>query len=71
MQLKLGHGYFKFYLVKFSNYSLNRYFTYSIKEDPEFLILYCKNIKHIKKELRKKFDIKEFSLKNFFNTKIG
>src|SRR5436190_16107554 len=71
MQLKLGHEYFKSYLVKFLSYSSNRCFTCGIKEDPEHLILHCKNTKYIREELKKKFDIKKFSLKNFFNTKIG
>ena len=70
MQLKLDHGYFRFYLVKFSSYSLNRCFTCDTKEDSEYLILHCKNTKQIREGLRKEFDIKEFSLKNFFNTKI-
>ena len=71
MQLKLDHGYFRSYLVKFSNYSLNRCFICGINKDPEHLILHYKNIKYIRKELKKEFDIKKFSLKNFFNTKIG
>ena len=71
MQLKLGRGYFKFYLVRFLSYSSNRYFICGIKEDSKHLILHCKNTKYIKEGLKKKFDIKEFSLKNLFNTKIG
>src|SRR5204862_2889522 len=71
MQLKLGHGYFRFYLVRFSSYSSNRCFTCGIKEDPEHLILHCKNTKYIREGLKKEFDIKEFFLKNLFNTKIG
>ena len=71
MQLKLGHGYFRSYLVRLSNCSSNRCFTCGTKEDPEHLILHYKNTKQIREELRKEFDIKEFSLKNLFNTKIG
>jgi len=71
MQLKLGHGYFKFYLVKFLDYSSNRCFTCGIKESPEHLILHCKNTKYVRDGLKKEFDIKELSLKNLFNTKIG
>src|SRR5205814_10099523 len=70
MQLKLGHGYFRFYLVRLSNYSSNKCFTCGTKEDPEHLILHYKNTKQIREELRKKFNIKEFSLKNLFNIKI-
>ena len=71
MQLKLDHGYFRSYLVRFSSYSSNRCFTCGTKEDPEHLILHCKNTKYIREGLKKKFDIKKFSLKNLFNTKIG
>jgi len=45
MQLKLGHGYFRSYLVRLSNCSSNRCFTCGTKEDPEHLILHCKNTK--------------------------
>jgi len=71
MQLKLGHGYFRSYLVRFSSYSSNRCFTCGTKESPEHLILHCKNTKYIREGLKEEFDIKEFSLKNLFNTKIG
>ena len=71
MQLKLGHGYFRFYLVRFLNYSSNRCFTCGTKESPEHLILHCKNTKYVRNKLKKKFNIKELSLKNLFNTKIG
>ena len=40
------------------------------KENPEHLILHCKATQVVREELRQKFDIKEFSLKNLFNTKI-
>src|SRR5437016_12780585 len=71
IQLKLGHGYFRSYLVRFLNYSLDRCFTCGTKENLKYLILYCKNIKYAREELKKEFNIKEFSLKNLFNTKIG
>ena len=68
--MKLGHGYFRFYLARFTGYSSNRCFTCGIKENPEHLILYYKNTKYTREELKKEFNIKEFSLKNLFNTKI-
>ena len=70
IQLKLGHGYFKSYLARFLDYS-DKCYTCGTKENPEHLILHCKNTRHIREELKKEFDIKEFSLKNLFNTKIG
>ena len=71
MQLKLGHGYFRFYLVRFLNYSLNRCFTCGIKKSLKHLIFHCKNTKYVRDELKKEFNIKELSLKNLFNIKIG
>ena len=41
------------------------------KKNPEYLILYYKNTKYAREELKKEFNIKKFSLKNFFNIKIG
>ena len=69
MQLKLNHEYFKFYLIKLSEYTTNRYFICDTKENSEHLILYCKATQIVKEELKQEFDIKEFSLKNLFNTK--
>ena len=69
--MKLGHEYFKFYLVKFLNYSINNCYTYNTKENPEHLILYCKNTRCAREELKKKLNIKDLSLKKLFNTKIG
>ena len=71
MQLKLGHGYFRSYLVRFLDYSSNRCFTCGIKESSKHLILHCKNTKYVRNKLKKKFDIKKLSLKNLFNTKIA
>ena len=71
MQLKLEHDYFKSYLIRLSNYSTDRCFVYDTKEDSEHLILHCKATQTIRKELKQEFDIKEFSLKNLFNTKTG
>ena len=71
MQLKLGHGYFKFYLVRLPDYSTDRCFVCDTREDSEHLILHCKATQTVRKELKQEFDIKEFSLKNLFNTNIG
>ena len=71
MQLKLGHEYFRFYLIRFLDYSSNKCLICGTKKSPEHLILHCKNTKYVRDELKKKFDIKELSLKNLFNTKIG
>src|SRR6266487_5248748 len=70
MQLKLDHEYFKSYLIRLSEYTINKCFICDTKENSEHLILHCKVTQVVREELKQKFDIKEFSLKNFFNTKI-
>src|SRR6266487_594363 len=69
MQLKLGHEYFKSYLIRLSEYTTNRCFICDTKENSEYLILYCKATQTVREELKQEFDIKEFSLKNLFNIK--
>src|SRR5438046_7251576 len=71
MQLKLGHEYFKSYLIRLSDYSTDRCFVCGTREDSEHLILHCKATQAVREKLRQEFDIKEFSLKNLFSTKIG
>ena len=68
--MKLEHRYFRFYLARFTDYSSNKCFTCGTKENSEHLIFYCKNTKYAREKLKKKFNIKEFSLKNLFNIKI-
>ena len=67
--MKLDHEYFKFYLIRLSEYTTNRYFIYDIKKNSEHLILHYKATQSVREELKQEFDIKEFSLKNLFNTK--
>ena len=69
MQLKLGHEYFKSYLVRLPEYITDRYFICNIKKNPEYLILYYKVTRKIKDKLKQEFNIKEFSLKNLFSIK--
>src|SRR6266496_6007808 len=69
MQLKLEHDYFKSYLIKLPDYTTNKYFVCGTKENPEHLILYCRATCAIREKLKQEFNIKEFSLKNLFNTK--
>ena len=70
MQLKIGHGYFKSYLIRLPEYHTNKCLICNTKETPEYLILHCKATKTARKELKQKFKIKIFSLKNLFDTKI-
>src|SRR5207247_5859125 len=42
IQLKLGYGYFKSYLIRLSDYTTNKCFVCGTKENPEHLILHCK-----------------------------
>jgi len=69
--LKLGHEYFKSYLVRLPEYTTNRCFICGTKKNPEHLILHCKITQFVREKLKQEFDIKEFSLKNLFNTKQG
>src|SRR4030095_8748187 len=69
MQLKLSHEYFKSYLIRLSEYTTNRCFICDTKKNSEHLIFHCKATQFVREELKQEFDIKEFSLKNLFNTK--
>lgn len=70
MQLKMGHGYFKSYLVRLPGYSTDRCLVCDTREDSEHLILHCKVTHAVREELKQEYNIKEFSLKNLFSTKI-
>ena len=48
----MGHGYFKSYLVRLSNYTTNKCFICGTKENPKYLIFHCKATRAIKKELK-------------------
>ena len=67
--MKLDHEYFKFYLVRLSEYTTNRCFICDIKKNSEHLILHYKITQFVREKLKQEFDIKEFSLKNLFNTR--
>ena len=67
--VKTESCYFKSYLVRLSDYTTDRYYVCSTREDSEHLILHCKATQAIREELKQEFDIKEFSLKNLFNVK--
>ena len=54
-----------------SDYTTNKCFVYSTKKNPEYLILHCKATCAIREKLKQEFNIKEFSLKNLFDTKSG
>ena len=51
--MKLGHGYFKSYLIKLPNYSTNNCYTCNIKENSKHLILHYKNTRYVREELKK------------------
>ena len=50
--VKLSHDYFKSYLVRLSDYTTDRCYVCSTKEDSEHLILHCKATQAIRKELK-------------------
>ena len=67
--MKLNHEYFKSYLVRLSEYTTNKCLICDTKKNSEHLILHYKATQSVREELKQEFDIKEFSLKNLFNTK--
>ena len=71
MQLKLDHDYFKSYLIRLLDYTIDRCFVCGTKENPEHLILHCKVTQVIREELKQEFNTKKFSLKNLFSIKVG
>ena len=52
MQLKLNHDYFKSYLVRLSDYTTDRCYVCSTREDSEHLILHCKVTQSIKRRIK-------------------
>ena len=54
MQLKLGHGYFRSYLSRLSEYSTENCIKYNIKENPEYLLLHCRRYSQIRSKIKKK-----------------
>src|SRR5437762_2473120 len=70
-QLKSGHGYFKSYLNKASNSYPDICFIYNIKENPEYLLLYCKRYSSIKSRIKAEKQLNQLSLKILFSLKQG
>ena len=48
----MGHGYFKSYLVRLPDYTINKCSICGTKENPEYLILHCKATRAIREELK-------------------
>jgi hypothetical protein len=59
MQLKLGHGYFKSYLVRLSGYDTDQCLVYKTKQSPKHLILNCKTYKEKRETMRKSAGFKK------------
>ena len=48
----MGHGYFKSYLIRLPNYTINKYFIYNTKENSKYLILHYKATRAIREKLK-------------------
>ena len=59
IQLKLGHGYFKSYLVRLPGYDTDQCLVCKTKQSPEHLILSCKAYKEERKIIRETADFKK------------
>ena len=69
-QLKLGHGYNKAYLYK-QGKTTNDQCRCGKRETPDHLILSCSNYKHKRKELIKKMNGNNLTMRLLLHTKIG
>jgi len=67
----LGHGYFRSYLSRLSEYSTENCIKYNIKENPEHLLLHCRRYSQIRSKIKKEKQLQQLSLKILFSTKLG
>jgi hypothetical protein len=71
IQLKIGHGYFKSYLIRLSDYFNDNCLSCETRENPEHLLMHCKKYQEIRKELKEKEGIEDWNLKVLFETEKG
>jgi ribonuclease HI len=71
MQLKLGHGYFKSYLYRLSEYNSEKCIECNTKENPEHLLLHCRRYSQIRGKIKLEKQLQQLSLKILFSTKLG
>ena len=71
IQLKLGHGYFKSYLNRLSNYDTNICQFCNTKESPEHLLLFCRRYSQIRSKIKKEKQLNQLSSKILFDTIWG
>ena len=71
IQLKLGHGYFKSYLVRLSNWVSDICSFCSCEENPEHLLLNCTRFNKERKEIKTELNIELVNMKFLFNTQLG
>src|SRR6266487_320073 len=67
IQLKLGHGYFKSYLNRLSNYDTNICQFCNTKESPEHLLLFCRRYSQIRSKIKKEKQLNQLSSKILFD----
>jgi ribonuclease HI len=71
MQLKLGHGYFRSYLYRLSNYDSEICQFCNTKENPEHLLLHCRRYAQIRSKIKIEKQLNQLSLKMLFSSKSG
>jgi hypothetical protein len=71
MQLKLGHGYFRSYLVNLPDWESDECSECSCLENPEHLLLLCSKFTEIREEIKAELSIELVNMKFLFNTKVG
>jgi hypothetical protein len=71
IQLKLGHGYFKSYLNRLSNYDSDTCQVCNTRENPEHLLLHCRRYTQIRNKIKLKKQLSQLSLKILFSSKLG
>src|SRR5438552_806337 len=71
IQLKLGHGYFKSYLNRLSNYNSELCQFCNTKENPEHLLLHCERYSQIRRKIKQEKQLNQISLKILFSSKSG
>jgi hypothetical protein len=71
-QLKLGHGYFRSYLSKFTrNYNSNKCPLCHTVENPEHLLLFCSENIDLRLKIKSKYQLEQLNLKFLFQTEAG
>ncbi len=70
MQLKLGHGYFRSYLYRLSEYDSKNCMKCNTTENPKHLLLHCRRYSQIRNKIKAEKQLQQLSLKILYSTKL-